>query len=99
MNISTHSQGVSLVVGAMFRRPDLFTGAHFDARSSAVCAARIELATRYLGSTYHWNLPSGPDIANMYASMNPIKIFEALANPGAAVRNHSEHSVDTMRGY
>lgn len=98
-NMCTHVQGVSPVVGAMFRRPDLFTGAHFDARSSSVYAARIELATRYAGSTYNWNMTSSPDIANAYASMNPIKIFAALANPGAAVRNHIDHSVDTMRGY
>ena len=99
LNISTHSQGVSPVVGAMFRRPDLFHGVHLEARSSSVYASRLVLATRYSGSTYTWSMPEGPDIANAYSSMNPIKIFQALINPGQAIKNHSNHSVDKLRGY
>ena len=83
----------------MFRRPDLFKGAHLDARSSSVYAARIALAAGYSGSTYKWSMPAGSDIANVYASMNPMSIIKALANPMESVRNHSMYSVDNLRGY
>jgi RHS repeat-associated protein len=98
MNISTHSQGVSPIVAAMFRRPDLFQGVHLDARSSSVYAARVWLATKYSGSSYNWSMPTGPDIANVYASMNPLKIVHALVMPKTSIRNHSFHSVDSQRG-
>lgn len=97
LNISTHSQGVSPVVAAMFRRPDLFRGAHLDARSSSVYAFRIEAATRYSGSTYNWSMPKGSDIANVYSSLNPLRVIHALSNPIKASRNHSEHATEYMR--
>lgn len=90
-SIDTHSQGVSPVIGAMFRRPDLFKETHLNARSSSVYQFKIEMATKWSRSEYTWDMPPG-DIANLYSSLNPLKVFRAILNPIEAADIHSRNA-------